>query len=139
MGLFDSMLGGVLGNVLGQAGSAGGLGSLLNSPLAGALLQSLPGKLDAALANTSYGSLDGLLAQLQQAGLAEQAQSWLSNGPNLPVSTDQVVSALGESQIGQLATGLGLPPETLSNLISQYLPGLVDRLSPNGVLDLSKS
>lgn len=136
MGLFDQMLGGVLGNVLGQGG---GLAALLNSPLAGSLLQSMPGKLDQMLADTPFGSLQGLLGHLQQAGLGTEVQSWLSNGPNLPVSTDQMVAALGESQLGRMAAGVGLAPELFAGLISQHLPGLVDKLSPNGTLELPKS
>lgn len=139
MGLFDQMLGGVLNNVLSQAGGSGGLGSLLNSALSGPMAQALPGMLNGALAKTPYGSLDGLLAELQSSGLQEQVTSWLSSGPNLPVNGEQIVSALGETQIGQMAAGIGLAPERLTELLSQYLPALVDKLSPNGVLELPKA
>lgn len=138
MGLFDQMLGGVLNNVLSQA-SGGGLGSLLGSALSGPMAQALPGMLNGALAKTPYGSIEGLLAQLQESGLGEQVTSWLSAGPNLPVSTEQVVSALGETQIGQMAAGIGLTPDKLTEMLSQYLPTLIDKLSPNGVLELPKS
>lgn len=138
MGLFDQMLGGVLNNVLSQAGNSGALGSLLNSALSGPMAQALPGMLEGALAKTPYGSLDGLLAQLQESGLGEQVASWLSSGPNLPVSAEQIVGALGESQLGQIAAGFGLNAERITELLSQYLPTLVDKLSPNGVLELPK-
>ncbi|MFG1297278.1 YidB family protein [Xanthobacter variabilis] len=139
MGLFDQMLGGVLNNVLSQAGSSGGLGSLLNSALSGPMAQALPGMLNGALAKTPYGSLDGLLAQLQESGLGEQVASWLSSGDNLPVSANDIVSALGDTQLAQMAAGIGLTPDKLTEMLSQYLPALVDKLSPNGVLELPKS
>lgn len=139
MGLFDQMLGGVLNNVLSQAGGSGGLGNLLNSALSGPMVQALPGMLNGALAKTPYGSIEGLLAHLQETGLGEQVASWLSNGPNAPVSAEQIVAALGETQVGQMAAGIGLPPERLTELFSQYLPTLVDKLSPNGVLELPKA
>lgn len=135
MGLFDQMLGGVLGNVLGQAGNSGALGNLLNSALSGSMGQALPGMLNKALANTSFGSADELLAQLQQSGLGAEVASWLSEGPNAPVSAEQITAALGDSQLGQMATNLGLSPETLPSLLSQYLPTIIDKLSPNGVLE----
>lgn len=135
MGLFDQMLGGVLGNVLGQAGSSGALGSLLNSALSGSMGQALPGMLNTALANTSFGSADELIAQLQQSGLGAEVASWLSDGPNAPVSAEQITAALGEGQLGQMAANLGLSPEALPNLLSQYLPMIIDKLSPNGVLE----
>ncbi|MDQ0504943.1 YidB family protein [Xanthobacter agilis] len=139
MGLFDQMMGGVLNNMLSQASGSGGLGNLLNSALSGPMAQALPGMLNGALAKTEYGSLDGLLAQLQESGLGDQVASWLSSGPNAPVSAEQIISALGESQIGQMAAGVGLPTERLTELLSQFLPALVDKLSPNGALELPKA
>lgn len=148
MGLFDQMLGGVLGNVLGQAGNSGALGGLLNSALNGPMGQALPGMLNSALANTSFGNLEGLLAQLQQSGLGDQVASWLSNGPNAAVSAEQITAALGDTQLGQitaaladtqlgqLAASFGLSAETLPSLLSQYLPTVIDKLSPNGVLEM---
>lgn len=136
MGLFDQMLGGVLGNMLGQAGNSGALGNLLNSALSGPMGQALPGMLNNALANTPFGNVEGLIAQLQQSGLGDQVASWLSSGPNAPVSAEQITAALGDGQIGQLASSIGLSPETLPNLLSQYLPTIIDKLSPNGVLEM---
>lgn len=138
MGLFDNMVGGMLSSVLSQAGNSEGLGNLLksamNGPMAGAITQALPGLLDQALAKTPYGNLEGLLAQLNASGLGEQVSSWLSSGPNAPVSAEQIVGALGETQLGQMAAGLGLSADTLPNLLSEYLPTLIDKLSPEGVL-----
>jgi uncharacterized protein YidB (DUF937 family) len=125
--------------MLSQASGSGGLGNLLNSALSGPMAQALPGMLNGALAKTEYGSLDGLLAQLQESGLGDQVASWLSSGPNAPVSAEQIISALGESQIGQMAAGVGLPTERLTELLSQFLPALVDKLSPNGALELPKA
>lgn len=135
MGLFDQMMGGMLGSMLGQAGSAGAgnlIGTLLNGPMA----QALPGILNGALAKTPYGSIDGVLAQLQQSGLADQVASWISTGPNAPVSAEQITAALGESELGAIAASLGLSPETLPDLLAQHLPAIIDRFSPAGVLDL---
>ncbi|MFG1418895.1 YidB family protein [Xanthobacter sp. V0B-10] len=139
MGLFDQMVGGVLNNMLAKAGGTEGVGGLLSAAMSGPMAQALPGMLDGALAKTSFGSIDGLLAQLKDAGLGDQVSSWLSSGTNLPVSSEQLLSALGETQIGQLAAGIGLTPDKLSDLLAQYLPGLVDKLSPNGVLELPKA
>ncbi|QRG06198.1 DUF937 domain-containing protein [Xanthobacter dioxanivorans] len=135
MGLFDQMMGGMLNNMLTQAGNSGALGTLLNTMLSGPMAQAVPGLLNSALAKTPFGSLDGVVAQLQQAGLADQVASWISSGPNLPVSAEQIAAALGESQIGTVATSLGLSVEALPDLLAQHLPTIIDRLSPNGVLE----
>jgi len=41
------------------------------------------------------GGLEGLLAKLQQAGLADKAASWVGTGENLPVSAEELRKALG--------------------------------------------
>ena len=47
---------------------------------------------------------------------------------------DQLKAVLGNTQLQEFARHLGLPvDETLKNL-SQYLPDIVDKASPNGTL-----
>jgi uncharacterized protein YidB (DUF937 family) len=116
MGLLDS-LSGALGVNLGQI-EAGGAPALIS----------------AVLAKTNLGNLQGLVAQLQQGGLGPQVQSWLGNGQNLPVSADQLRSALGGDQVKQLAQHFGVDPQAALSLLAQHLPGVVDQASPNGTL-----
>jgi uncharacterized protein YidB (DUF937 family) len=116
MGLLDN-IGGVLKGVLGQ--DAGG---------------AMPGLISAALAKSNLGDLNGIVAQLQQGGLGSQVASWLGSGSNLPVSADQLRSALGSQQVRELAGHLGLPVDEALNVLSAHLPGLVDQASPNGTL-----
>ena len=79
------------------------------------------------------GGAGGLMNMLEQAGMGEQVQSWLSNGPNLPISVEQIQQGLGP-QVGQIAQQFGMSPDMISNALSQYLPGIIDRMSPNGRL-----
>ncbi|MFG1298611.1 YidB family protein [Xanthobacter sp. V3C-3] len=135
MGLFDQMMGGFLNNMLGQlnGGNAGALlGTLLNSPMA----QAVPGMLDQALAKTPFGSIDGVLAQLRESGLADQVASWIGTGPNAAVSAEQITAALGSDQLAQVAGALGLSPDLLPGLLAEHLPGIIDRLSPDGILSI---
>ena len=78
------------------------------------------------------GGLGGLLNKLQQGGLGDVAKSWVGSGQNQPVSPGQLGSALGPSIIKMLAQKSGLPEEELTKQLSQILPGLVDKLTPNG-------
>ncbi|MGQ3672875.1 YidB family protein [Xanthobacter sp. TB0136] len=132
MGLFDQMVGGVLGKV----GGTGALGGLLNSALGGSLGDALPGMVNSALAKTEFGSLAGLVTYLQENGLADQVASWLSSGENLQVTAQQLISVIGQEHLAHVATAVGLPPETVGDLLSQHLPGLIDKLSPNGQIEL---
>jgi uncharacterized protein YidB (DUF937 family) len=78
--------------------------------------------------------LGGLLSKLQQGGLGNATNSWVGSGQNQPVSPSQVGSALGPSIIKTLSQQTGLSEEQLTQQLSQVLPGLVDKLTPNGRL-----
>ena len=115
MGIFDELqknLGGAAAG--GQPG--GGQGALLQAILG--LLQG--------------GGLQQLVASFQQKGLGDIIGSWVSTGSNLPISADQVKQALGPEKLGQLAQQTGLDTGTLAGQLSNLLPGLVDKLTPDG-------
>jgi uncharacterized protein YidB (DUF937 family) len=111
MGLLDSILGSL---------TQGGSGNQL---------------LDAVLSminNPQTGGLEGLVRRFQERGLGGLADSWVSTGQNLPISPDQITHALGSDQIGSLAEKFGLSSGDLSSKLSQMLPQVVDKLTPNG-------
>jgi uncharacterized protein YidB (DUF937 family) len=118
MGLFDELnLGGALSGALGQIeGSAA------------------PTLINALLAKTQFGDLSGLVNQLQQSGLGSQVQSWLGNGPNQPITADELKTVLNNTQVQEMARHLGLPVDAVLNLLSQHLPNVVDQASKNGQL-----
>ena len=133
MGLLDSVLGSAMGAL--QGGGQGGGGNAMLMQVIGALLQGQGGgAAGGAGAMGGLGGLGGLLQQLQQGGLGEAAQSWVSTGQNLPVSADQLQSALGADRIDALAQQVGMPAGDLSSQLAQYLPQVVDQLTPNGQL-----
>ena len=78
--------------------------------------------------------LGGLLDKLQQGGLSHATNSWIGSGQNQPVSSNQLSSALGPDLIKALAQRSGLSEEEVGKQLSQVLPGLVDKLTPNGRL-----
>ena len=125
MGLLDSVLGSAMGALQGSGQGGGGNAMLMQ--VIGALLQGQGG-------GGAMGGLGGLLQQLQQGGLGEAAQSWVSTGQNLPVSPDQLQAALGADRIGALAQQVGMPAGDLSSQLAQYLPQVVDQLTPGGQL-----
>jgi uncharacterized protein YidB (DUF937 family) len=126
MGLLDSVLGSAMGAL--QGGGQGGAGGDMLMQVIGSLLQGQGG------AGGAAGGLGALLQQLQQGGLGDAAQSWVSTGPNLPVSADQLQSALGADRIDALAQQVVLPAGDLSSQLAQFLPQVVDQLTPGGQL-----
>ncbi len=79
-----------------------------------------------------YGGLAGLMQQFQQAGLGQQAGSWVSTGENMPISADQLTKVFGSSQIEQMASNVGMDASQFGGQLSQLLPQLIDQLTPNG-------
>ena len=111
MSLLDQ-LGGMLG---GNGASKGGVDYM-------AILQWLE----------QQGGLSGLLETFRQGGLAELVQSWIGTGANLPISADQVRDVISQAAMEQLSAKLGMDNGQASAIIAQYLPDIVDKLSPKG-------
>lgn len=85
--------------------------------------------------NTSVGGsagLGGLVAQFQQAGLGDMMSSWISTGPNPPISGHQVTQVLGGDVISQFAKQAGVAPDQAGALLASLLPSVVDHLTPDG-------
>jgi uncharacterized protein YidB (DUF937 family) len=78
--------------------------------------------------------LGGLLSKLQQSGHGDIANSWVGPGQNQPIAPSQLGSALGPDIISTLAQKTGLSEQELTSQLSQLLPGIVDKLTPNGRL-----
>lgn len=78
--------------------------------------------------------LGGLLNKLAQGGLGNATDSWVGSGQNQPVPPNKLGSALGPDVIKSLAQRSGLSEEELTQQLSQVLPGLVDKMTPNGRL-----
>ena len=96
--------------------------------------EALPGIINAVLARTQYHDLAGLVAALEQGGLGQEVQSWLGNGPNKQITEEQLKAVLGNSQLQEFARHLGLPVDQTLSMLAKYLPEIVDKASPNGVL-----
>jgi uncharacterized protein YidB (DUF937 family) len=78
--------------------------------------------------------LNRLLDQLQQGGLQQQVQSWISTGPNREVTPAQMRDALGAANLDAAADAAGVPPKRAAGTLAEVLPQLVDRASPGGAL-----
>jgi uncharacterized protein YidB (DUF937 family) len=116
MGLLDSILSGVSGR-----GDTSSGGNQLLGVLSGLLAQS--------------GGLQGLASKFSQSGQGDAFSSWVGMGENQPVSSNQVQEALGSDQIRAIATKMGVDPNLASQFLAEYLPKIVDKLTPTGKVD----
>ena len=118
------------GNVtagLPGGGAGGGLSDMLKGGLGGLLAGGAAG-------SVLSGGLGDLLNQFQQKGLGDKADSWVSNGPNKQVAPGDLANALGADQIESLSAQSGLSRDELLQGLSQYLPGVINHLTPDGRL-----
>jgi uncharacterized protein YidB (DUF937 family) len=112
------------------------LGALLGSDVltGGGAGQTAQPTTDTSDAGGLLGGLGGLLKKLEQGGLGDQSKSWVGTGQNQPVSPSQLGSALGPNIMKTVSQMTGIPEDQLTKQLSQFLPGLVDKLTPNGRL-----
>ena len=116
MGLLDSILGAVSGKT-----DASGQAAPLIGVLSGLLAQS--------------GGLQGLASKFAQSGQGSAFQSWVGVGENQPVSSNQIQNVIGPEQVNAIATRMGVDPAVASNFLAEYLPKIVDKLTPAGKID----
>ena len=120
MGLLDAVLGSVLGGSQPQAPTGGGSAMLMQI-------------VAAMLANQgSGGGLASLVEQFQRGGLGDVMNSWISTGQNLPISPDQLGGVLGGDMLSQITQHSGMSQGDVLGQLSQLLPQMVDRMTPEG-------
>ena len=113
----------------GSAGAGpadgGNFGDLLRGTLGGVLG-------GAAAGTVLNGGLGGLLKQFQENGQGDVAHSWIGTGPNKTISEGDLASALGGDTLNTLSQQTGMGRDDLLEGLRQYLPRLVDQLTPDG-------
>jgi uncharacterized protein YidB (DUF937 family) len=105
MGLFDGILGGIVGAEM--------------ATVVNGLIE-------------KHGGVQGIVSQLESQGLGNTVRSWVGNGPNQAITPDQVHAAFGSDVIAGLAAKLGMNPQELAQKLSQALPEAINHLTPAG-------
>jgi uncharacterized protein YidB (DUF937 family) len=107
MGLFDGILGGVVG---------AGMVSVINGIL------------------ENHGGVQGVVSEFERNGLGSTVRSWVGTGTNEPISAGDIQRVLGPDLLQKLSEKSGLSQQDLADKLSQVLPRAVDHLTPNGVV-----
>ncbi len=114
MGLMDELENKAISTFLGGS----------NNPLAQNLMQ---------MVNNHPGGVAGLVQAFHQNGMSEIVSSWVGTGQNLPISAEQIQQVLGNSpMLQQFAAKAGISPQDATAKLAQYLPMIVDHLTPQG-------
>jgi uncharacterized protein YidB (DUF937 family) len=107
MGMFDGLLGGIVG---------AGLVSVVSDVL------------------EKHGGVQGIVNEFEQNGLGGTVKSWVGTGPNQPISPADVHQVLGADLMQQLSAKSGLSVQELAEKLSHVLPRAVDHLTPDGAI-----
>jgi len=113
MGLFSSIAGKVAGKVSGDKSR-------------GAMVQA------GINLFREYGGLQGILDKFKAIGLAKEADSWVGKGPNLPITAKHIEQVIGKATVKQMAEKFDIPGKVICGKLAQYLPGVVNQLTPEG-------
>jgi len=124
MQMLDKLLTGALQGMMGGQGQSG--------QQADPLMQIL-----GSLLSGQNGGLAGLIQQFQQAGLGEQAASWVGRGENMPISVDQLMQVFGAGDLQKMAASAGLDEQQFGSQLAELLPQAVDQMTPTGELPAS--
>jgi len=116
---------GFLDDVVGKVKETIGGGE--HSALANEILGLLSG-------GSEGGGLQGLIHSFKEKGLGDIVSSWVGTGQNLPISGDQLKTGLGADLIGRLAAKVGVSPDVATSKLTEILPGIVDKLTPEGTV-----
>ena len=141
MGILDQVIRSALGSATGTQSGQG------RSPIMVALMALLASR---ALASVrpqqpqggnlggqpqgDLGGLGGLVDRFRQGGFEDILKSWIGTGENKPIAPNQLQSALGPETVDHLAQETGMPRDDLLAQLSQLLPGVIDKLTPEGQL-----
>ncbi len=109
-----------LGNIMDTVSSGksgdGGLGSVLD------------------LVGGEKGGLNSITDMFSNNGMGDLVNSWIGKGENKSVDAGQIEKVLGAEKIQKLANKNGIDFGSAAGLIAQFLPMIIDKITPDGIL-----
>jgi len=130
MGMLDSLLKGAQGGSQGGSALGGLMDIVAKNPQIISAVAGLLSTRDTSVGGS--GGLGGLISAFQGKGLGDMMSSWISTGPNPPVSAAQVTDVLGGDTMGQFARKAGIPMGEAGSILAGLLPTVIDKLTPEG-------
>lgn len=125
MSLINQILGAAVSSAMGGRNNP-------NAALVNMVLGMLGGSGGQQAPSGMQGGLGALIQQFAQAGLGNVANSWVGTGENMSVTPQQLQQVFGQQQVQQMAQQSGMGQDDVLQSLSQFLPGLVDHLTPQG-------
>jgi uncharacterized protein YidB (DUF937 family) len=109
---------GLLDSIIGSLGSGGQGQNPLLQLITGFIMQ--------------HGGIEGVVQKFTAQGMGDQAQQWVGNGPNPPITGAHVQQAFGDDAVQEMADRLGVHPTQAAGGLAALLPAVIDKLTPHG-------
>ncbi|MBV1831670.1 DUF937 domain-containing protein [Komagataeibacter sp. AV436] len=84
-------------------------------------------------------TITSLVTQAEQAGLGDKVRSWIGDGHNLPISTDELRTLLSNQQVQAMVDKTGLPAATILPVLAHLLPEAVNAQTPATAAEAPKT
>lgn len=83
--------------------------------------------------------LPDVVKQFEEKGLRDEVDSWVRTGPNKPVDRRQIEDVFGQRELEDIARQRNIDRERLAEVLSRYIPKIIDELTPQGQLQGRRS
>jgi uncharacterized protein YidB (DUF937 family) len=93
-----------------------------------------PGRSGSGRRSSGLGELSDIVERFDRSGQGEIARSWVGPGENRPALPGQISAVLDTDTLDQLQAATGIDKDEILAGLAQTLPGVVDRLTPQGRL-----
>ena len=78
--------------------------------------------------------LPEVVRQFEEKGMRDQVDSWVRTGPNKPIDRRQIEDVFGQRELEDLSRSRGIDRDHLAEVLSRYIPKIIDELTPQGQL-----
>jgi uncharacterized protein YidB (DUF937 family) len=83
--------------------------------------------------------LPDVVKQFEEKGLRDEVDSWVRTGPNKPIDRRQIEDVFGQRELDDIARQRNIDRERLAEVLSRYIPKIIDELTPQGQLQGRRS
>ena len=78
--------------------------------------------------------LPDVVKQFEEKGMRDEVDSWVRTGPNKPIDRRRIEDVFGQRELDDLARQRNIDRERLAEVLSRYIPKIIDELTPQGQL-----
>jgi len=113
-GFIGPIIGAVVGRLIGHQDQANAISTILQQ-----------------IIGPDGSGITSLTSRFRQAGLGDTVQSWVSNGPNQPITPEQIDQVFQPEELEGWAKITGTTPDALRAILANTLPPTVDHVTTN--------